>query len=129
MRVVVAALAALGLAACGGDEPGDNPMIDAAVQMDAASKVVALATCPSSVAATMTTGATAFSPSASTVSVGGVVKLTTTVGHNVIPNTLVSTDSALMVGQNATKCFQFNAAGTYGIACGFHGFAGTITVQ
>jgi plastocyanin len=104
-------------------------MIDAAGQSDAAAKVVALASCPTSVAATMTTQASSFSPSASTVSVGDVVKLTTTVGHNVIPNSIVNTDSALMVGQNATKCFQFNAAGTYGIACGFHGFAGTITVQ
>jgi plastocyanin len=125
----LALAAALALAACGGNEPQDNPMIDAAVQVDAASKVVALATCPTSVAATMTTGASAFSPTASTVNVGDVVKLTTTVGHNVVPNTLVNTDSALNVGQNVTKCFQFNAAGTYGIACGFHGFAGTITVQ
>jgi plastocyanin len=91
--------------------------------------VVALASCPTSVAATMTTGASAFSPMASTVSVGSVVKLTTTVGHNVIPNSLMNPDPVLNVGQNATKCFQFNTAGTYGIQCGFHGFAGTITVQ
>ncbi len=123
------ALAALVLAACGGDEPGDGPMTDAAVQMDASAKVVALATCPATVAATMTTNAASFSPSSSTVSVGSVVKLTTTVGHTVVPNMLQPTDSALMVGENKTTCFQFNVAGTYGIACGIHGFAGTITVQ
>lgn len=123
------ALTALLLAACGGDDP-DNTMADAAVvQMDAAAKVVALATCPATVAATMTTGDTAFSPMTSTVTAGSVVKLTSTVGHNVVPNTLQPHDTAVMVGQNATKCFQFNAAGTYGIMCGFHGFSGTITVQ
>jgi plastocyanin len=125
----LALAAALALAACGGDDVDNQQQMDAAVQADAAANVVALATCPTSVAATMTTGASAFSPTSSTVSVGQVVKLTSTVGHNVVPNTLVNTDSALMVGQNATKCFQFNTAGTYGIACGFHGFAGTITVQ
>jgi plastocyanin len=123
-------LAALVLSACGGDEPGDGPMIDAAaVQMDAPANVQALATCPATVAATVTTLSDKFSPITSTVSVGSVVKLTTTIGHTVIPNTITTTDSALNVGQNMTKCFQFNAAATYGIACGIHGFAGTITVQ
>jgi plastocyanin len=123
------ALAALLLAACGGDD-GNNAQIDAAaVQMDAAAKVVALATCPATVTATMTTNAAAFSPTSSTVSVGDVVKLTATVGHKIIPNTLQPTDSALNVAQGATKCFQFMATGTYGIACEFHGFAGSITVQ
>lgn len=122
-------LAALVFAACGGDDPDTTQTDAAVVQMDAAAKVVALATCPATVAATMTTGESAFLPMTSTVSVGSVVKLTSTVNHNVVPNTLQPHDTTIMVGQNATKCFQFNAAGSYAIACGFHGFAGTITVQ
>jgi len=124
------AFAALVLAACGGDD-GNNAQTDAAVQqMDAASKVTALATCPATVAVTMTTGASAFLPMMdTTISVGDVVKFEATVGHTVVPNTLKPTDSAINVGQNMTKCFKFNVAGTYNIACGIHSYPGSITVN
>jgi plastocyanin len=118
------------LAACGGDDgPPNNNNIDAQ-QADAAASVVALASCPATVAATMTTNASAFSPTSVTVPSGGVVKLMATSGHAIGPNTLVNTDSSLTVSQGGTKCFQFNTGGvTYGIMCTFHGFAGTITVS
>ena len=123
------AFAALVLAACGGDDGNNNAQIDAAVQMDAAAKVTALATCPATVDAMMTTNAAAFSPTGVTVSAGGVVKLEATVGHKIIPNTLQPSDSALNVAQGATKCFKFNATGTYSIICEFHSFVGSITVN
>jgi plastocyanin len=124
------ALAAMMIAACGGDDDGGSATPDAATMIDASqAKVIALASCPATVAATMTSTESAFSPMATTISVNGVVKLMMTNGHNVIPNTLTTTDSVLRVSEGATKCFEFRAVGTYGIACGFHGFAGTITVQ
>jgi plastocyanin len=119
-------LAVVVLAACstgGGDSP-DPPMIDAPV-----AKVVQLATCPAIVAATVMDSASAFIPKDTTVSVGSVVKIITSGEHTLIPNTLVNTDPALMHGRGQTKCYQFNVAGSYGIACGVHGFAGTITAQ
>jgi plastocyanin len=123
------ALAALVLAACGGDDGHNHVQTDAAVQVDAAAKVTALATCPATVDATMTTNAAAFSPTGVTVSVGAVVKLEATVGHKIIPNTLQPSDSALNVAQGATKCFKFNATGSYSIICEFHSFVGAITVN
>lgn len=120
---------ALVLAACGGDD-GGGVQTDAAVTADASSKVMALASCPATVAATMTTGDSAFIPMAAvTVNVGDVVKLESKIGHPIGPNPLQASDPALKVPQNMTKCFKFNATGTYGIMCEIHSFAGTITVN
>jgi len=70
-----------------------------------------------------------FIPKASTITVGQVVKFVITAEHFVIPNTLTTTDPALMVSRGETKCFRFNVPGTYGFLCGVHSFTGTITVQ
>jgi plastocyanin len=121
-------LAAVLFAACGGDDLGGTP--DAATQIDApTAKVVQLATCPGTVSATVMDSASAFVPKDTTISVGGIVKIVTTAEHTLIPNTLVNTDAALTQGRGQTKCYQFNVSGTYGIACGVHGFAGTITAK
>jgi plastocyanin len=120
-------LAVVVLAACstgGGDSPDAPNTIDAPV-----AKVVQLAMCPATVSATVMDSASAFVPKDTTISVGGVVKIITTGEHTLIPNTQVNTDTALMQGRGQTKCYQFNVGGTYGIACGVHGFAGTITAQ
>lgn len=91
--------------------------------------VVALSSCPASVAATVMDSPTAFIPKTSTIRVGEVVKFVITAEHLVIPNTLVNTDQLLRVGRGETKCFQFNVPATYGFLCGVHSFVGSITVQ
>lgn len=91
--------------------------------------VVELASCPSSVAATITDTPTMFVPTTSTLSIGQVAKFVITSEHYVIPNPLKPTDDALMVGRGQTKCFQFNVAGDYNFMCGVHSFPGDVVVQ
>lgn len=122
------ALAPLVLAACGGGETSPPPA-DAPAPDSPAVNVEALASCPATVDATIEDSASAFVPAASTISAGGVVKFVITAEHFVVPNTLVTTDPALEVDRGETKCFRFNAPGTYGFLCGVHSFTGTITVQ
>ena len=116
---------ALVVVACGG---GGSASPDARPDSPVA-KVVALSSCPAAIDASVVDSANAFIPQATTIPVTGIVKISTTAEHFVIPNTGTTTDPVLMVGRNQSKCFQFNATGTYGIACGVHGFAATITVQ
>lgn len=92
-------------------------------------KVVALSSCPTTVAATVVDSPTMFVPAMTTIRVGEVVKFTINAEHFVIPNVGAASDPALMVSRGETKCFRFNVTGTYGFVCGVHGFAGTITVQ
>lgn len=70
-----------------------------------------------------------FIPNAVTLSVGQVAKFVITSEHFVIPNTLTTTDPALMVKRGETKCFRFDVPGMYNFLCGVHGFTGSITVQ
>lgn len=91
--------------------------------------VIALSTCPATVAAMVEDSPTAFIPKATTITKGQVVKFVITAEHLVIPNTLVNTDPLLRVSRGETKCFQFNVPATYGFLCGVHSFTGTITVQ
>jgi plastocyanin len=127
------ALAALVLAACGGDDGGDNtPMADAAVQPDGSTAKVVTVQCPASPAATVTTSnlADAYHPMATTISVNGIVKFEMSSSHNVAPNPIAAnTDDGLSVGFGQTRCLQFKEAGTYGFMCTPHGFVGTVTVQ
>lgn len=116
------------LVACGGGGGGNGNPADAAVDSPPPA-VQALSACPSSVAATVIDSPSTFVPKATTITVGGVVKFEITAEHFVIPNISVMTDPAFNIGRNETKCLRFNATGTWGFACGVHGFAGTITVQ
>jgi plastocyanin len=124
MRTVL--LAILLTTAC--DNGGGSAPADAAPDAEVM-PVLALDDCPDTTAASITDSATAFIPKESTISVGDVVKFVITAEHFVIPNTLTTTDPALMVSRGETKCFQFNKPGTYGFLCGVHSFTGTITVQ
>ena len=85
--------------------------------------------CPATVAATIMDSATAFIPTTTRITAGQVVKFVITAEHFVLPNTLKTTDPALMVGRGQTKCFRFNVRGDYHFLCGVHSFPGTITVQ
>lgn len=91
--------------------------------------VTALSSCPATVAATIMDSPTAFIPNAVTISPGDVVKFEITAEHFVLPNTLVPTDDVLRVARGETRCFRFDAPGTYGFLCGVHSFTGTVTVQ
>jgi plastocyanin len=112
------------LAACGGSSGSPDPAPDASLIV-----IDELATCPSSVAGTVFDSPSAFVPMMTTISAREVVKFDIGSGHFVIPNISTTTDDALRVGEGQTKCLQFNVPGTYGFACGVHGFAGTIAVQ
>jgi plastocyanin len=91
--------------------------------------VVALASCPTTVATTVMDSPTMFIPKSSTIAIGQVAKFVITAEHFVIPNPLKTTDQALMVGRGQTKCFQFNVAGDYNFMCGVHSFPGDIMVR
>jgi plastocyanin len=107
---------------------GQTVMVDAAPDVPP-TPVVALSSCPATVAATIEDSPTMFIPKATTISVGQDVKFVITAEHFVLPNTLTTTDPALSVKRGETKCFRFNVPGTYGFLCGVHSFTGTITVQ
>lgn len=108
---------------------GGTVTVDARPDSPPPPPVEALDSCPSTVAETITDTPTAFVPKMVTITPGGVVKFIITAEHFVIPNTLTTTDPALMVSRGQTKCFRFNTVGTYGFLCGVHSFTGTITVQ
>lgn len=123
------ALVLIALAGCSTGDDGNTLPIDARADSAPAANVVELASCPSTVKATIEDSPTMFIPNAVTVSAGEVVRFDITAEHFVLPNTLVATDDALRVGRGETKCFQFNTPGTYGFLCGVHSFTGVITVQ
>jgi plastocyanin len=126
-RAMSAVVVLAGLVACTTTSDPGTP-VDAAVDAPA-TPVVALSSCPSSVAGTVTDTPTMFLPKDTTIPKNQIVKFVITAEHFVQPNTLTTTDPALMVSRGQTKCFQFNVPGTYGFLCGVHGFTGTITVQ
>jgi plastocyanin len=107
---------------------GSSSAADAAPDV-AVAPVVTLADCPAVTAATIEDSPTMFIPKETTINKGQSVKFMITSEHFVLPNTLVNTDPMLNVKRGETKCFKFNAVGTYGFLCGVHGFTGTITVQ
>src|SRR5207245_2613038 len=119
----------LALGACGSDS---NANTDAAVHNDAPPKTVLTVTCPGSPAATVTTAElqSSFTPMATTITQGQVVKFVMSASHTVAPNPIAAkTDPGLTVGFGATACLMFTQTGTFGFLCSAHGFVGTVTVQ
>ncbi len=121
------AIAALVLAACGGS---DSKTPDAGKTPDAAgaATVSAVTPCPATPDATVMTSGFAYSPMATTINMGQVVKFVMPAEHNVVPNTTMS-DPGLMVNFSETKCLRFTQTGTFGFHCAPHGFTGTVTVN
>lgn len=119
------------LAACGDDGGSTTP--DAPAGIDAPGNSVTEVDCATvTAAATVTTVDASFSfmPMATTITVGQVVKFTTSPSHDVVPNpSAAKTDPGLTVGFNKTACLKFSATGTFGFMCMPHGFVGTITVN
>lgn len=129
----VALLFPMALFACGDDGGSGTPIDAAGSGSDAGSAAkVMTVTCPATPDATVTTVNTtdAFMPMNTTISVGGTVKFVMSTMHNVEPNPIAAmSDPGTRVDYGETKCLKFSAAGTYGIYCATHSFAGTITVQ
>jgi plastocyanin len=130
LRLSLAVL--LPLAACAGDAPSTAK--DAAPTGDGGGNTAASVkevTCPSSTVPTVDAqnAAGSFTPKDTTVAVNAIVKFTMGTEHDVVPNTVTTTDTGLHVAFGATTCLQFSKAGTFGFACGTHGFAGTVVVQ
>jgi plastocyanin len=123
------------LGACGSDPA--NTTIDAAKAIDAPAASVVAVTCPATPAAEVTTAEANFSysPAATTIMQGQIVRFTMSASHNVVPgrvdamSSTTKTDSGMNVGFNATKCLMFTQTGAYGYHCGPHMFNGTVTVQ
>jgi|JI9StandDraft_1071089.scaffolds.fasta_scaffold59177_3 plastocyanin len=113
-----ALIAAVTLAACGGD--------DAGTPVDAAPATVMSVACGASTpAATFTAPSfTAFSPTSATIAVGDVVEFQMPAAHNA-----VSTTGQFRVDFGTTACFKFTAAGSFPFKCEPHQFIGTVVVQ
>ena len=119
------------LAACGDDGGTTTPDAPKTIDAPAASVTEVNCTGITPAAMVMTTDANfSFMPMMTTITVGQVVKFTTSLSHNVVPNPAAAkTDPGLAVGFNKTACLKFAAAGTFGFMCGPHGFVGTVTVN
>jgi len=119
------------LAACG-DDGGTGP-IDSSVPKDSpgAATVMEVSCTGITPAAMVTTSETtmSYSPMATTITAGQVVKFTTSFSHDVKPNALSHSDPGLVVGFNKTACLKFTVAGTFNFVCSSHGFVGSITVN
>lgn len=117
------------LAACS-DSGSNSP--DAAKPVDAIPATVIEEMCPATVPLTVDVpdGSLSykFTPATPQISIGGIVKFTTHLEHNVVPN-LTMSDPGLVVDFNKTKCLRFTHSGTFSFHCGPHSFVGTITVQ
>jgi plastocyanin len=117
------------LVACGGSS-GEPP--DAAAPVDAVPATVVTVACPTAAVPTITASDgndTSYMPRSVTIGVGEIVKFTMPRSHNVVPNTLGTSDPGLKVNYGETRCLMFTAAGTFGFYCSPHGFSGTVIVQ
>ncbi len=122
----------MALAACGDD--GGTPAPDAFVRLDSGVTATVMEVSCTSVTPSATVSTTdavdAYSPMSSSITVGQVVKFTTSPNHDVKPNPIApKTDPGLTVGFNKTTCLKFTAAGGFGFLCSLHGFVGTINVN
>ena len=128
MRVCCSLAVLIAFAACGGS---DNPgTADASV--DGAAPSVRTITCPPGqqpMVMTSDSNDTAYMPSSTTISVGGIVKFMMSPSHNVAPNTIRPSDPGLHVDFGKTACLEFDKAGTFSFICTTHSFAGTVVVQ
>jgi len=129
MRICCSLAVLIAFAACGGS---DNPGTADAGSADGAAPSVRTITCPPGMQPTVTTSDsndTAYTPSSTTISAGGIVKFVMSPSHNVAPNTIRPSDPGLHVDFGKTACLEFDKAGTFSFLCTTHGFAGTVVVQ
>jgi plastocyanin len=126
------ALVILVLSACGGDDGGATTIDAPAPMPDAPTATVMKVSCTGITPAAMVTTTDAsfsYSPSATMVTVGSVVKFNTSASHDVKPNPIAHSDPGLNVGFNEMTCLKFTATGTFSFVCSVHSFAGMVTVN
>ena len=151
MRALLSAALALGLAACGGDDGGDDNQgpIDAEPDIDAdpndpdsmglvdapASSVVELA-CPGTVAVivTATNGTFLFGGEdvdSATIAVNDIVRFDMTNAglHDAVSGTPGAADGNFRVLNGEDRCFRFTEAGTFPFFCTPHAFTASIIVE
>jgi plastocyanin len=116
--IAALAVAAVGCGGGGGGGGGTDAPVTAAF---------ASVTCPATPDATITTSGLAYSPAATSITVGQTVQFVMPASHNVSGTGANAT--SLMVDFGATGCFKFTAAGTFNFKCTMHGFTGSITAQ
>ena len=112
------------VAACGGGST--TPSIDAPVTAAAVTTVDCATNAPT---ATVATQNFMFTPAATTITVGQIVKFQLESVHDVVPDSSTTTDPGLTVDFGKTACLKFAKAGTFGFKCQPHGFKGSITVN
>jgi plastocyanin len=124
-RILLAILTAT--AACGGGHGDDVVTIDSPAS---STNTVTTVDCASNAAtATVVTQNFMFSPMATTITVGQVVKFQLESSHDVGPDPSTTTDPGLSVDFGGTACLKFAKAGTFGFKCTVHNFTGSITVN
>lgn len=125
-RPMLAAVAVLFLAACGGD--GAPATTDASTSTSAGNTVPAPTTTGGAAGITVTVSNFAFAPATVTMALGGTVTFTVTEGGH----TSTSRDGAWASGglsEGASFAFTPPAPGTYEFFCEFHpSMQGTLTV-
>ena len=112
------------LVACGGDDGGGGGDDDGATPDAPASSVVEVDCASATIAETITTVGSSYSPASAAISAGEVIEFTPTASHNV-----ASDDGLFSVGFGGHKCFRFEEAGSFTLHCTAHPFSGTVTVQ
>jgi len=123
MRLILASVILVSVAACGGDggDDGDDTTPDGTPITQNVSTV----TCPNATV-DITASLTTYMPASFTTTVGGIVHFNLAGGHDVTSTTVGQTFGLPL---NANACLQFDAAGTYTFRCSPHGFNGTVIVQ
>lgn len=127
-----ALLVPIALAACAGSAPANPDAAPADARIDAPPPTVLAVTCPATPDKTISAidgNDTTYTPSSVTIVVNQIVKFTMPSSHDVVPNTIGTSDPGLTVNFNETKCLMFTKTGTFGFHCGPHTFAGTVIVQ
>lgn len=118
ISTILFALTCTALASCGGDDGGGDDAPDAA----GGSAITSVSCAGATLAATVTTSGSAYSPQSSTIAAGGIVRFDPSATHNV-------SGEGFDVPLGGEGCFQFSEAGTFGFSCTPHGFTGSIIVQ
>ncbi len=115
-------------AACGGGGGDPAPADSPSTTDGPASTIETITPCAGESATVTTDSSFKYTPMATTITAGQIVKFVMDPSHDVAPKTAAD-DKGLRVGFGATKCLKFTTAGTFNFKCTPHGFAGSITVN
>jgi plastocyanin len=125
-------LVPIALAACAGSAPNTPDAAPPDSSIDAPPPTVIAVTCPATPDKTISAidgDDTSYTPSSVTILLDQIVKFNMPSSHDVVPNTIGTSDPGLNVNFSETKCLMFTKTGTFGFHCGPHTFTGTVVVQ